>query len=430
MNVLKRAILYIARKWKKTLLIFFLLCAIGTLVLSGLAISDAQKEQSAELRGTTGTSFTVSRNTATGGWGNSGGGSYSTQEFLSNKMLEDIGGIDGIEGYNASIRTILCLADGNSKWLEQLNPIGHIEVDRQFYSYGCINSEYNSHFLSGALVLSDGSHIGTNSENGIIISAEMADKHKLCVGDTIRAVNDPFSNDKTMELQIVGLFDIVADKTDQRNNYNEESYYDYANYSFVSEAAMRELLENYADVGYASADFFVSDPEQLEPIIQEAQSIDTINWNNFIVTANDEVYERVASSVSSISSLISTLIIITVIVSMVVIVLILSMWMRSRKKEIGILLAIGTPKAAILAQYVFEMLFVTVVAFPTAYLCSNTVADTLGKLFDAAAENIVITPQHFMLVAIVGVVLVIAAVILSCIPVMRYKPKELLSQME
>ena len=50
MNLGIRAILYSARKWKKTLLVFFLLLTITTLVLSGLAIADAQEEQ-AEDRG-------------------------------------------------------------------------------------------------------------------------------------------------------------------------------------------------------------------------------------------------------------------------------------------------------------------------------------------------------------------------------------------
>ena len=50
MNLGIRAILYSARKWKKTLLVFFLLLAITTLVLSGLAIADAQEEQAEELR--------------------------------------------------------------------------------------------------------------------------------------------------------------------------------------------------------------------------------------------------------------------------------------------------------------------------------------------------------------------------------------------
>ena len=39
MNLGIRAILYSARKWKKTLLVFCLLLAITTLVLSGLAIA-------------------------------------------------------------------------------------------------------------------------------------------------------------------------------------------------------------------------------------------------------------------------------------------------------------------------------------------------------------------------------------------------------
>ena len=68
MNLGTRAILYTARKWKKTLLLFCLLLSITTLVLSGLAISDAQEEQAEELRGTTGASFTVERDISTGGW--------------------------------------------------------------------------------------------------------------------------------------------------------------------------------------------------------------------------------------------------------------------------------------------------------------------------------------------------------------------------
>ena len=56
-----RAVLYTVRKWKKTLLLFCLLLAITTMVLSGLAIADAQEEQSEELRGVTGASFTYQR---------------------------------------------------------------------------------------------------------------------------------------------------------------------------------------------------------------------------------------------------------------------------------------------------------------------------------------------------------------------------------
>lgn len=425
-----RAVLYTIRKWKKTMLIFCLLLSIATLVLSGLAIADAQEEQAEEVRGTTGASFTVERNVSTGGWSSGSGGSYSTQEYLTADMMEKIAEVDGIKGYNASIRTILCLSDSNGNWLEQMNPTGHAMVDCQFYSYGCINSEYHSLFLSGALVMCEGRGIDTSIDNGIVISKEMAEKHDLKVGDTIQAVNNPLSSDKTRELKIIGLFEIVADKTDEKNNYNEASYYDYANNAFVSEAAMKDLLENYADVGYAAADFFVTDPKQLEVIIQQVQNIDSINWNNFQIIANDEVYQNISASLSNTGTLITTLIIVVTVVSMILIIVILSMSIRGRKRETGILLAVGIVKPAVILQYVLETLLIAVVAFPLAYLSGKRVAGTLGTLFGKAAENVIVTPEHFMLVAVVGGILLVAAVLVSSITTMRLKPKQILAQME
>ena len=430
MNLGTRAVLYTVRKWKKTLLVFCLLLAITTLVLSGLAIADAQEKQAEEVRGTTGASFTVSRNTATGGWSSDGGGSYSTQEYLTTDRMESIAAINGIEGYNASIRTILCLSDRQGQWLEQMEPTGHAIVDCQFYSYGCINSKYHSLFLSGAMVMCEGKTIDSSVKNGIVISKDIADKHDLKVGDTIQAVNNPLSDDKTMNLEIVGLFEVVADKTDERNNYNESSYYEYTNNAFVSEAAMKKLLENYADVGYASADFFVTDPERLESIIHEVQKIHTIDWNNFLITANDEVYQNISNALSDTGTLITTLIAVITAVSMVLIILILSMSVRGRKRETGILLAAGISKPTVVLQYVLETLLIAAAAFPLAYLSSRQAAGILGTLFGKTAENVVVTSQHFTLTATVGSVQLIASVLVSCIPVMRLKPKTILSQME
>ena len=430
MNLVIRAVLYTARKWKKTLLLFCLLLAITTLVLSGLAIADVQEEQAEEVRGTTGANFTVSRNTATGGWGNGGNGSYSTQEYLTSDMMEKIVAVDGIEGYNASIRTILCLSDRRGQWLEQMEPTGHAIVDCQFYSYSCINSKYHSLFLSGALVMCEGRTIDSSAKNGIVISKDIADKHDLKVGDTIQAVNDPLSDDKTMDLEIVGLFEVVADKTDERNHYNESSYYEYTNNAFVSEAAMKKLLENYADVGYASADFFVSDPERLESIIHEVQKINTINWNNFFITANDDVYQNISSALSDTGTLLTTLIVVITAVSMVLMILMLSMSVRSRKRETGILLAVGIAKPVVVLQYLLEVLLIAAAAFPLAYLSSKQAAGTLGTLFGKTAEHIIVTSEHFMLVVVVGGILLVTAVLASCIPAMRLKPKTILSQME
>ena len=151
---------------------------------------------------------------------------------------------------------------------------------------------------------------------------------------------------------------------------------------------------------------------------------------SIIITANDEVYQNISSALSDTGTLITTLIVVITAVSMVLIILILSMSIRSRKRETGILLAVGIAKPAVILQYVLETLLIAVVAFPLAYLSSKQVAGTLGTLFGKAAENVIVTPEHFMLVAIVGGILLVAAVLVSSISTMRLKPKQILSQME
>ena len=390
MNLGIRAILYTVRKWKKTLLIFCLLLSITTLVLSGLAIADAQEEQTEEVRGTTGASFTVERDISTGGW-TSG---YSTQEFMTDDMIKEIAAVDGIAGYDASL----------------------ITLPRFFNDKG------------EAFVTVE----NDDMSNGVIISKELADRNNLKVGDTVTGIYYPENNTPAVDMEIVGLFDIVADKDDAVNMYDDSSYYDYSNYVFCSMEAAKGLIKGWGEDGdgISEAYYYVSDAAQLDSVIKEVQGISSVNWNNYKITSNDEVYQNISSSLSDTGTLITTLIIVITVVSMVLIILILSMSVRSRKREMGILLAVGIAKPSVILQYILETALIAVVAFPLAYLSSRQVAGTLGTLFGKAAENVVVTSQHFALVAVVGGILLIIAVIVSCIPALRFKPKQILSQME
>lgn len=425
MNLGIRAILYTTRKWKKTLLVFCLLLAIATLVLSGLAISDAQEEQAEELRGTTGASFTVERDISTGGWSSGSNGSYSTQEFMTEDMIQKIASVDGIQGYDASLITLPRIFNDKGEELAHEN--------YSFYNYGSYNSQYHELFLSGRFELVEGSHITDDMTDGIIVSRALADWNGLKIGDTLTAIYYPQDNTPAIDMEIVGIFDIVADKDDQLNMYDDTSYYDYSSFVFCSMKAAEGLVKGWGDGnedGISEAYYYVTDAAQLDHVIKEVQNISSINWNNYKITANDEVYQNISSSLSDTGTLITTLIFVITAVSMVLIILILSMSIRSRKREIGILLAVGIAKPAVILQYILETLLIAIAAFPLAYLCSKQVAGTLGALFGKTAANVVVTPEHFMLVAVVGGVLLVAAVLVSCIPAMRLKPKQILSQME
>jgi putative ABC transport system permease protein len=421
MNLGIRAILYTVRKWKKTLLIFCLLLSITTLVLSGLAIADAQEEQAEEVRGTTGASFTVERDISTGGW-TSG---YSTQEFMTDDMIKEIAAVDGIAGYDASLITLPRFFNDKGE--------AFVTVENfSYYCYGSYNSQYHELFLSGRFELVEGKHITDDMSNGVIISKELADRNNLKVGDTVTGIYYPENNTPAVDMEIVGLFDIVADKDDAVNMYDDSSYYDYSNYVFCSMEAAKGLIKGWGEDGdgISEAYYYVSDAAQLDSVIKEVQGISSVNWNNYKITSNDEVYHNISSSLSDTGTLITTLIIVITVVSMVLIILILSMSVRSRKREMGILLAVGIAKPSVILQYILETALIAVVAFPLAYLSSRQVAGAIGTLFGKAAENVVVTPQHFALVAVVGSILLIIAVMVSCIPALRFKPKQILSQME
>ena len=417
MNLGIRAVLHTARKWKKTLLIFCLLLSIATLVLSGLAIADAQEEQAEELRGTTGASFTVNANNG-----------YTLQP-VTDEMIEEIAKIDGIESYNASQWSIVNLYNQDTlmKGTDEREYVADL-----FYGTGCFDSEYSPLFLTGALRLTDGHHV-TEGDGGIILYEGVAEKYGLSVGDTLEIKNGN-PNDPLVKCEIAGVFEVIADDTDEQATMAKPStFYDYEKYIFVDMDVMSEVSAPYTASegnGITSVDFFVSDAARLESIVQEVQDNTTIDWNSYYLTVNDEVYERISSSISDTGTLVTTLIVVITVVSIVLIILILSMFIRSRKREMGILLAVGIAKPFVILQYTLETLLIAVVAFPLAYLSSKQIAGTLGTLFGKAAENVIVTPQHFALVAIAGGILLIVAVMVSCIPAMRFKPKQILSQME
>ena len=408
-------------------MLFCLLLFITTLVLSGLAIADAQEEQAEEVRGTTGASFTVERNLSTGGWTSGAHGSYSTQEFISEEMLQEISSVDGVAGYDAAVVSMPNYYDEKGKTIVNTED----NVINSFYTYGSLNSEYNELFISGRFELVEGTHVTEDVPNGLILSKDCAEKNGLKLGDKVSGINDPNNDDPEVDMEIVGFFDVVADKEDEATMYDAATLWDYTDYAFCSKDAMEAMCVKYDDGNkLQEAHFFVEDAAQLENVIAEVQNISSINWDNFIVTANDEVYQNISSALSDTNTLVTTLIVVITVVSMVLITLILSMSIRSRKRETGILLAVGIAKPAVILQYALETMLIAIVAFPLAYLSSKQVAGAIGTLFGKTAANVIVTPQHFMMVAVVGAALLLASVMVSCIPAIRLKPKQILSQME
>lgn len=425
MKSFKRAYLYVVRKRAKSLLLALIIFVISTLVLCGLAALSAEKKKSAGLRGTTGSSFSVEREEK---WGDeaensdNSSGITNLADFVTRDMIEKIKAVNGIKAYNALYETILKLSSGSLTG-----------QDNQFRSYGSVNTEYASWFLARKLTLAEGRHITEADKNAVMISKDIAEKYGLKLGDRVSAVNDPQNNDPEKELTIVGIFEVLADEEDQKDQYSMDALYGgYSRYAFVDMNSMKELLVNYEsdgpNNGFLSADFYVADPKQLESIVENVQKLDGIDWDNYKISVNDKVYERSADSMSDISSLIRTLIAVIIVISMFIVTLILSMWIKSRTRETGILLAAGITGPSILLQHIFEVALIALFSFPLSYFFSKAAAGSIGRLLESAG-NVTVNLGHFAPVCIFGSILLLLAVLLSNIWTFRQKPREILSKM-
>ena len=292
------------------------------------------------------------------------------------------------------------------------------------------NSELEQAFQDGTLVLSEGRHVQPQDQRCAVISTALAEQNGLSIGDTIEASytpgavqEDPTLADVQYAFTIVGLFDIVDDKTagtdlaetDKREN---SVFIDAATGHEIKRTA---LLDTTYDYGVT---FFVNDPQDLEATMEEVGQI--VDLNRYEVTVNDKAYRDSVQPLERICSLMKLLMVVLSACGIVLLSLVLQLWLRQRTREIGIYLSAGIGKRNILCQLLLESVCAAagacVVAVPVAW-CAMRLA---AELLEQGTSGIPL----WAWITVVAVVLCIAAVstVLSSVRVFRMKPREILIQ--
>ena len=122
-------------------------------------------------------------------------------------------------------------------------------------------------------------------------------------------------------------------------------------------------------------------------------------------------------------------------VSVTILTLLLTVWIRGRKKEIGILLSIGKNKANIVLQFFTEALTVAVLSFAAAIPFSNLIAEKAGAFLvsritaETARLHVQINAAYLPALYLTGIFLIAAAVSASAWTVVRSRPNDILAKM-
>ena len=461
MNTLKRAFLYTMRKKTKTLILFLVLVTISTFILTGLSIYKAADDSALSLRQSVGGSIRLEldeNNRKNWQYQQAAGGMLVDYVGapITDEDIQKIMSIDGIKAYNG-------LGDG-SVFAKDFSFISGFSFGAgSDYSRlpSVTDSEYFNFFTRKAFQLVEGRHIKEGDDHVVLISTAIAEKNALKLGDTITVqccYDSGIYPDVT--LTIIGIYAYEAD-----NEFNTTST-DKRNRLIIDHKAMQEIMQRDVIQYDNGVDFYVDDPREMEKIASQIKALD-LDWDSFTLTMDNSAYEAVASPLTAMQNLIIWLIVGCVAVSVGILVLILSMWIKQRRHETGILLSVGISKSRILLQYTVEVLMIAVVAFGLSFFTSAFISQGVSDLIfhqvsesqplpeielpDDGTEYLDITgqyipydtsnvetlesvqvdvsPDYLLYIYIFGTLLIAFSVSAASISVIQMKPKKILSQM-
>ncbi len=408
MNVYKRALLYVIRKKGKSLTLFLLLFLITESVMVGISIRDGTAKAAENLRATIGASFTMSGNINNLDF-HDGEAGYTAEKIpISLNTVEQIRNIEGIKTYNAEQHT-------------------SVTAEEIYYLSGISSGSLSANtetacqtdFMNGILELAEGRHITEDDRDAALISDKLAAENHLQVGSELVLKSASNDSREQAKVLIVGL-------------YSSDGKMEYDNDTIFTTHDIYWKLSGQKPFGYSgNVTFYVNDPKELNHIVEQVQQIESIQWEDYFIRINESEYKAVAYQIQTMERLTEILITVIAGVGFIVLALVLAMRIRNRIHEAGIFLSIGESAPQIMLQLIFEILMIAVLVF--------LVSPVLGRFIVGQVEDILINMgtaitmstslKVTVLQFLLEILIIVFAVVTAALPVVRMKPKDILSKM-
>ena len=408
MNVYKRALLYVIRKKGKSLTLFLLLLLITVSVMVGISIRDGTAKAAENLRTTIGASFTMSGNINNLDF-HDGEAGYTAEKIpISLKAVEQMIDIEGIKTYNAEQHTSVA-----AKGIDYLSGMssGSLSANTE--------TAYQTDFMNGILKLSEGRHITEDDRDAALISDKLAAENHLQVGSELVLESASGDSGEQTKVLIVGL-------------YSSDDKMEYDNDTIFTTHDVYWKLSGQKPFGYSgNITFYVTDPKELNHIVEQVQQITSIQWEDYFIRINESEYKAVAYQIQTMERLTEILITVIAGVGFIVVALVLAMRIRNRIHEAGILLSVGESAPQIMLQLICEILMIVVLVF----LVSPVLGWFMVGQVEAALKNMgmaitmAISLKVTVLQFLLEILIIVFAVVTAALPVARMKPKDILSKM-
>lgn len=220
------------------------------------------------------------------------------------------------------------------------------------------------------ITIKDGTYFDENSNDSAMISYEFAELNSLKVGDTFTIKNIYTENDIT--LTVIGIYDSSEARADANTIYMN------------TETAAKFLSDDDYNSGNYDVDnvnFYMVNSDNADEFVAKInEEFTELKENNLKVAVDTAEYDSMASSIESVGNFANIILIVVIIAAVIIITLIVTINVKDRRYEIGVLMSLGASKKNIIGQIATELLVVGTLGFALASVNGTIFAGTLGNI--------------------------------------------------
>lgn len=432
MKPYKRALLYITRKKSRSVILFFIMWVCVLSILISGTVWNQTSFAVGQLKEKLSGYFTIMPNREVGN-----SSEQLTDEFCREVMKEEnILAYNGNDVYYMNVPDLVLISG-------MFSGQGAGEEAKVTRFVSCTNSFYSELFYTGEMELIEGEHIQSEDEGKALVSETLAKENHLKIGDTFTSLvteGNQGLNDEALgesfEHQIKGIYrtNTSADTSGNNGLNAERNIPD--NFIFVDaktdHKVMTKLRGEVVDWYRYGVNFFIRDSANFEQTLKKTVENISLPPESYRIEQNNGKYEQSAEPLEKLIRIMAVFIISVLILSSVILYLILVMWMKDRRQEIGVYLEVGIEKKSIFLQLLIESISVYLIAFALAIPCAVTVLYIVNHQLPEN-ELLRVVGMDTALVFTVFVVeafLIGLSVALSYVNVVKLKPKDILSSNE
>lgn len=428
MNFWQRALKSVTRKKGRSLILFLVVFILGNVIAGAVAINQSTKNVEQQTKAKLGATATVeldyeklNKDQEENPEKYANMSDAEMQELYSQPKLENyeaIGQLSYVKYYDYSLPAYMGTNKAKSYTTDEDGEISYGGVVTSSFEVRGVNRKEVVDVEEGKIKLVEGTTFSENDiqngTNNVLISKEVAELNHVGVGDTlVFDVTGEQSNNGLMRMEgdvldesgdveivsfdfptkVIGIFTVIKKEETTKKSGEEQTEADWLalsqiNTVYLPNKAVKSLskemgekiwgmTEEELQEDYYLVTYVLNSPDDVVAFKEEAQPL--IGKSFYKVIAATDQYDQIAGGMNKLSTISRYVVIVAVIASLTIITLVVLLFLRDRKHEMGIYLSLGEKRGRVMAQILLELLLISFAALLISMVTGNLLGSAVSN---------------------------------------------------